>query len=82
MSAHTPGPDGHRHRQRDKHPSEGVNDRAQPRPPPTLALDVSDKQPTGRPLATVVKVLNKAIIEIKTLSRSIESLINVVHTHT
>jgi len=82
MSAHAPGPDGHRHRQCDKHPSEGVNDRAQPGPPPTLALDVSDKQPIGRPLATVVKVLNKTIIEIKTLGRSIESLINVAYTHT
>lgn len=82
MSAHAPRPDGHRHCQRDKHPSEGVNDQAQPRPPPTLALDVSDKQPAGQPLATVVEVLNKTIVEIKTLCRSIQSLINVANTHT
>jgi hypothetical protein len=81
MSAHAPRPDGHRHCQRDKHPSEGVNDRP-PRPPPTLVLDVRDKQPAGQPLATVVEVLDKTIVEIKTLGRSIQSLINVVNTHT
>jgi hypothetical protein len=82
MPAHAPGPDGHRYRQCDEHPSEGVNDRAQPRPPPTLALDVSDKQPIDRLLTVVVEILNKTVVEIKTLGRSIESLIDVTHTHT